>query len=86
MCLSRFCNKYIFCNIPEFGNNQQLKSKHMFIFIKYHDFVVNEQISYFGMFLKSEYLSFLKYFVYSRKINKKSAKIIDSKSEKCSKT
>ena len=35
--LSRFHNNYGFCNIPELGNNQQFKPKHMFIIIKNHN-------------------------------------------------
>ena len=27
-----FYNKYGFCNIPEFGNNQQFRSKHMLLY------------------------------------------------------
>ena len=36
--LSRFRNKYNFCNIPEFGNNQHFKPKHMFIIFEHHNF------------------------------------------------
>ena len=35
--MSRFRNKYGFCNIPAFGNDQQFKPKHMFIIIEYQN-------------------------------------------------
>ena len=36
--LSRLCNKFGFCSIQMFKNNQQFKPNHMFIIIEYHNF------------------------------------------------
>ena len=39
-----------FCNIPEFGNNQQFKPQHMFINIKYQNFLWKIKLVFWNVF------------------------------------
>ena len=90
--LPRFCNKYSFCNILEFGNNQKFKPKHMFIIAEYHNFWWMIKVVFWNDFkiwmsvwnIRKEFenickhYNFLKYLIYWRKMDMKSGKIIDS--------